>query len=273
MNAWLSRIPVLRRWWVAVAVALAPAPALAGSRVIAFAAPATEDDYVRAVVSEVAAHMEAGRNDKALAVLDAAERERPHVVFIYTRATIEELRGNCEQAAALYRQFLDHGVPPADAADARRGEDRCRAILGLPPIERDDDEADRPREPDESTETTELIVEPPPPPPPWHTDPWGGVLVFGGVAGLGAGIGLYVQSRADERATEEAVDLQSFDERSRRAERLNAAGIATMAVGSALIVGGVVRYALVGTRARRRRVAVGFGGGSRGASARVVWRF
>ncbi|MCA9709460.1 MAG: hypothetical protein KDK70_26705, partial [Myxococcales bacterium] len=112
-----------------------------------------------------------------------------------------------------------------------------------------------------------------PPTPPWHTDPWGGVLVVGGVAGLGAGIGLYVQSRADARAAQSADTLQSYDDRATRALRLDRAGIATMAIGSALIAGGVIRYVVVATRGRRSRVALVPAAGPRGLGALAAVRF
>ncbi len=220
------------------------ASAMASTTILPVAAavePEPDDVYVRDVVSRAAGHVEAGRYDEALAVLDEAERTRPYSVFIYVRATIEERRGDCERAAALYREFLEHEVPDADARDARDGEARCREALGLPA-------SDAP--PDAPTPTTDETFEEPP--PPWHTDPLGGVLVVAGVAGVGVGAGLYVQSRVDERAASTATSLQLYDDRSRRAVRLNAAGIATLAIGSALLAGGIVRYALIATRGRRR---------------------
>jgi hypothetical protein len=246
------------------------------------AAPADEAEYVRDVVGRAAAHVEAGRYQQALAVLDRAERERPLPVFVYVRATVEERRGDCERASALYREFLEHDVPAADAEDARRGQARCREALGLPAegtvvvetpagddtggeIARDaPDEVDRPA--DEAGDELEPRAS-----RRWYADPLGGVLVAGGVVGLGVGVGLFGQSRADARAAAEATGLQTFDDRAQRAERLDVAGIATMAVGGALLVGGVVRYALVGTR-ERRRVAIVPGSVRRGGLVRVtVW--
>lgn len=266
MNAWLSCI---------AALSLARG---VGPSALVLAAPVADEQYVRDAVGEVSVHVKAGRYDQALAVLDEAERERPHPVFIYTRATIEELRGDCEQAAALYREYLGHDVAEADAQDARQGEARCREALGLPPnqieTEAQGEGAGEAGAGDVSGgEGAGEPVPELPPRPAWHTDPWGGVLVGGGLAGLGAGIGIYVQSRADERAAASATSLQSFEDRSRRAVRLNGAGIATMAAGSALLVGGVVRYALVATQGRRSRVTVGPGFLPRGGLARFTLRF
>lgn len=201
-----------------------------------------EDEYVRRVVGRAAAHVDAERYDEALAVLDEAERERPLPVFVYVRATIEERRGSCERAAELYREFLEHEVPEADAEEARRGVLRCRPELG----------GDAPGREVSTGAEASTPEEPERPPRPWSADPLGASLVIAGVAGMGVGLGLYAQSRADERAARSASTLQTFEDASRRAVALNRAGIATLVVGSALLAGGAVRYAIVGTRARRR---------------------
>lgn len=226
-------------------------------RAPAWAAPAADEaEYVRDVVGRAAAHVEAGRYDQALAVLDEAERERPLPVFVYVRATVEERRGDCERAIGLYRDFLAHEVPEADAEDARRGQARCRRELGLPPEDAPAGQqpgGDEPRTDDRGTGIDRGDVEPPP--RRWYADPLGGVLAGVGVVGLGVGVGLFAAGRADARAADEAADLQTFDDRAQRAVRLDRAGIATMAVGGALLVAGAVRYAVVGTR-ERRRVAI-----------------
>jgi len=262
--------------WCCIAVASAigleclGAPSLAAAAALA---PADDDDdaYVRTVASEAAGHVKAGRYAQALAVLDRAERDRPHAVFIYVRATIEEQRGNCERAAKLYREFLGHDVPEADAHDALAGEARCREALGLPPIEASgqtppgDPIADPASDEGDSSIDTS--------PPPWHTDPVGGVLAVVGAVGLGAGVALLVQSRVDRRAAEGATELQLYDDRSQRATRLNTAGIVTLSVGAALLAGGVLRYAIVARRARRPRVSLAPGWSPLGPAASATLRF
>jgi hypothetical protein len=84
-------------------------------------------------------------------------------------------------------------------------------------------------------------------------------LVATGVVGLGVGLGLYVQGRADERGAARAEDLQAFDDHALRAIRLNQAAIATLAVASGLAVAGVIRYAVLGRRDRRRRTRMAAG--------------
>lgn len=248
----------MRGRWLGILVTLTLVP---GAVPRALAAPSSptggaEADaaYVRTVVARVAAHVEARRYERALAVLDDAERTRPHAVFVYVRATIEERRGDCERAAELYLRFLELDVPDDDAEDARRGVARCRgeAPASDPdgPAEASDEPEAAPVGPAPSSLDPDASDEPPP--RPWVADPWGGALIASGVVGVGVGVGLVAQSRSDARATASATSLQTFDELSRRAIRLNAAGIATLAVGSALLLGGVLRYALVGTRPRRQ---------------------
>jgi tetratricopeptide (TPR) repeat protein len=245
------------------------------------AAPARgEAEYVRDVVGRAAAHVEAGRYEQALAVLDEAERARPLPVFVYVRATVEERRGDCERAIVLYREFLEHEVPQADAEDARQGQARCRRTLGLPSEdsvavdtpEGDDVDRSAGAQTDRGAGDDGSDEVEPPVSRRWYADPLGGVLMAGGVVGLGVGLGLYGQSRAEARAADDASDLQTFDDRAQRAVRLDRAGIATMAVGGALLVAGAVRYALVGTR-DRRRVAIAPAGLRRGGIVQVTARF
>lgn len=287
---WMSRmrtIPMLRTTQRALLFAtLACSLAVVGRVSIAVAAPARDEAaYVRDVVGRAAAHVEAGRYEQALAVLDEAERERPLPVFVYVRATVEERRGDCERASVLYREFLAHDVPEADAEDARQGQARCREALGLPaedPVvpeppasEQAGEASDREgRDGVDGERGDEVDRGPgdgrePPRSRRWYADPLGGVLMAGGVAGLGVGLGLYVQSRSDARAADDASSLQTFDDRAQRAVRLDRAGIATMAVGGALLVAGAVRYALVGTR-DRRRVAIVPSGLRRGALVQLT---
>jgi hypothetical protein len=240
------------------------------ARAPALAAPSTDDaDYVRDVVGRAAAHVEAGRYDEALAVLDQAEHERSLPVFVYVRATIEERRGDCERAVALYREFLELEVAAEDAEDARQGVTRCGGEPEPEPVSPPDPVLPDPAPVDEPV--SEPASPAAPPPRRWYADPTGDVLVAAGVVGLGVGFGLFGQSRADARAAADAGSLQTFDDRSHRAVTLDRAGLATIAVGSALVLGGAIRWAVVGTRDRdRRRVAIVPGGSRRGAIVQLT---
>jgi hypothetical protein len=191
--------------------------------------------------------------DGALVGFEGAGGERPLPVFVYVRATIEERRGDCERAVALYLRFLELPVAEEDAADARRGVARCR---GEPPSV--------------ATPTTSPVLAPSdvdpnadappvrpdtPPARPWYADPLGTSLVAAGTVGLSVGLGLVGRSRIDARTANDATSLQVFDDHSRRAVTLDRAGITTIALGSALLLGGIIRWAVVGTRHRGRAKA------------------
>jgi hypothetical protein len=241
----------------ALALALGIAP-----RAPARAAPtADEAEYVRDVVGRAAAHVERGRFEPALAVLDEAERTRPLPVFVYVRATIEERRGDCARAVSLYRRFLELDVADEDAEDARRGMTRC-GEGPAPPVDEAMPADPRDVDPTPAPAASSSPDTPPATPPrPWWTDPLGGALVATGVVGVGTGAALLGQSRADVRAASDATSLQRFDDRSRRALVLDRAGIVTIAIGSALLLGGAVRWAVVGTRFRRHAIAQRLGPG------------
>ena len=251
---------------LATALGIAPRPPV-------LAAPAAEEaEYVRDVVGRAAAHVEAGRYDEALAVLDQAERERPLPVFVYVRATIEERRGDCERAIALYQRFLEHDVAEEDAEDARRGVARCRGEPGVVSEPDASPAGSGSPEPAVGEPASEPASHDAPPPRPWYADPTGDALAFTGVVGLAVGFGMFAQSRVDAHAAADAGSLQTFDDRSRRAVTLDRAGLATIAVGSALVLGGVIRWVLVGTR-ERRRVAIVPGTLRHGGIVQVTARF
>lgn len=215
----------------------------------------SEADYVRDVVGRAAAHVEAGRYEDALAVLDRAERERPLPVFVYVRATIEERRGNCERAVALYRRFLGLDPSKEDARDARHGMERCGEA---PPASPAAPSAASPGEPavaGSPAPRDEPVASDDPPPRRWYADPLADALAATGTAGMITGVGLVLGGRAQAREAPAAATLQGFDDRSHRAIVLDRAGLITLGIGSALVLGGVIRWAVVGTAARRRATA------------------
>jgi tetratricopeptide (TPR) repeat protein len=227
------------------------------ARLVAMLASApTPDDadataYVRAVASEAAAHVEAGRYDEAVRLLDEAEQTHSDPAFVYMRASIEGKRGNCDRAIALYRRYLKLDVPDQDAAAARRGLQRCEAKV----------EASRPSAPVQAAPAAS--VDPPSDRPPerpgtltpWYADPWGTTLAVTGAAVAVAGVALLIQTRLELGQADDAAGLAAFDEHAARAERFGAAGVATVAVGSAVAVAGIIRWAVVGARNRQSRAA------------------
>ncbi|MCA9708360.1 MAG: hypothetical protein KDK70_21095, partial [Myxococcales bacterium] len=75
------------------------------------------------------------------------------------------------------------------------------------------------------------------------------------VTALSVGTGLYLQALADDRRAAKAGTTDEFRTASQRALTLSGAGIAGFTVGSALVVGAVVRYVVVARRRPRSTTA------------------
>ncbi len=202
-------------------------------------------DPVRAAADKAAVLVGEGRYEEAMDTLDAAQKQQADPVFVFMRGVVEEERGNCQAAITHYDEFLKLGVPEVDAKEARRRRERCQRLLERP----------APSPPPPVVETPADVAPRTQPPRPWYTDPAGLTLTVVGVAGVAVGAALYTQATADARAARDATVLQLYDSRATRAERWSRAGIATMSVAGALLVAGIVRYAIVGSRPRRARRA------------------
>jgi hypothetical protein len=75
----------------------------------------------------------------------------------------------------------------------------------------------------------------------------GGLLVGLGAAGLGAGGALLIS--AELRARQATMDLSAFRAAS-AVEDQRLGGYLSIAIGGALVIGGVVRYAVLAARSR-----------------------
>lgn len=80
----------------------------------------------------------------------------------------------------------------------------------------------------------------------WYLDPLGDSLVAVGLAGTGAGVGLLVAAQLEQ--DKEAASYEEFDERQRKVRNFRIGGGVAAGVGGALLIGGIVRWVLVGTR-------------------------
>lgn len=229
-----------------LAVVLRPAPGDAARRAeAAFEA----GDY--AVAAEAAAEAYAAEGDP---------------IYLYVRAQAERFGGRCTLALAHYRQFVA-AVPRGDAAEAARANiAECEAVLAqaepapdpLAPITPADSTAPVETEPEaRPRDAGERGAH-------WARDPLGGALVGAGVVVLGIGGGLYGRAHADERAAMNATNVITYGEQIDRAYTLSRVGLPMMIMGGALVVGGVVRWAVVAGRSKR--------GGARDRSTRTRLR-
>ena len=183
-----------------------------------------------------------GRWDAASVAFAAAYDDTKDPIFLYTRAQAERRAGRCAVAIELYTQFLATHPPQESEQAALRYRDECRALLPPEP-------EPAPVPPPRTTETPEPVDAPVRAPArPWWRDPAGGVLVGTGAAGIVAGAVLVGLAHRDIDRAASAGDDRSYDERIDRAHRLEIAGGTVLAVGSALVVGGVVRWLVVRSR-------------------------
>ncbi len=200
--------------------------------------PGAEPSRPAAEAAEAALrHWEAGRYDEARKAIARAYMIEPWRQYLYARAQIERADGKCADAIEFYRLYLD-AKPPADAvALAEQGIAECEQQLANAPQPRDDDAAPR--------------LDAPPPPKPWWKDGLGLGLVTGGGVTMVVGGGLFGLVAADRRASQGSDDHAEFGRRVRRAERASVAGVTLLSIGAALFVAGVVRLAVVQSKARR----------------------
>jgi hypothetical protein len=181
-----------------------------------------------------------GRWDDASVAFAAAYDDTNDPIFLYTRAQAERRAGRCKLAIELYTQFLATKPPEKAEQAALRYRDECRALLPPEPAP-----APAPR----TTPAADTIDEPVRSPArPWWRDPAGGVLVGTGAAGIVTGAVLVGLAHRDLDRAPGASDDRSYGDRIDRAHRLEIAGGTVLAVGSALLVGGVVRWLVVRSR-------------------------
>jgi len=178
----------------------------------------------------------------------------------YAQAEALRLGGRCDQALSMYDEYLTGN--PSQAMRTRTEQlirvceeeleaTRAReAALQGPPL---------PDSPPEDA-PTELDDDPPPPPTPWYRDPAGDALVGVGLAtSIAGGVVLGLGIREGNTRGDAPSDL-AFSEQVDRANTMTLAGGVTLGIGGAVAIAGVVRWALVGRRARAVNVAIGRNG-------------
>jgi tetratricopeptide (TPR) repeat protein len=182
-----------------------------------------------------------GRFGEAAELLQELYAIDPRPEYLYSRGQALRLAGDCAGAIGALDAFLATGPPAADVEDAEQWIERCREHLGA----------------QEQSEPPPPTLEAPPedtPPPvaprrPWHRDPAAGVLLGVGLAGVAAGTGLVGGAFATAEPSRQEGQADHFD-RQRRVDRLAIAGWSVLGVGSALVVGAIVRWVVVRRRAR-----------------------
>jgi tetratricopeptide (TPR) repeat protein len=186
---------------------------------------------------------DAGRFAEAAEVLSELYAIDPRPEYLYSRGQALRLAGDCAGAIGALDAFLATAPPKDDVADAEHWIARCREHLGPqneppPPV------------------VPKTQAEAPPPAAPaqadvkWQRDPLAVSLCTVGLAGMVTGAGLVGGAFATASSDAEESMSEHVD-RQRRADRLAIAGWSVLGVGSALVVGAIVRWVVVRRRARR----------------------
>jgi hypothetical protein len=219
------------RWPAAVALAVA------ALTVAAQGLPLLKPEALELLKRGVA-HFERGELAAANEAFDAGNRLDPHPIFLYSRAQVTRVSGDCATAIKLYEAFLATAPAPRQAEAARLNIERCR--LSLPPTS-------TAAAPPASTSAVALTaaggrVEPA---PPWWRDRAGGILVGSGLTLAASGLTVWSLGRARASAARAATsydDALAKLESARTGERMQWAGVTVIAAGSALIAGAITRY-------------------------------
>lgn len=206
---------------------------------------------------------------RALVEFRAAYTIDPQPALLYAMAQAERMNGDCQRAIRLYEAYLRSGPNERQAVLARRNIERCQNELKRPspPTPAATQPTTMP------TEHQELALAPLPPRPPppvsrragWVTDWVGHGLVIGGLVVAATGVALW---QIGHRTIDDANAAPDYDTFASRAGRASTAGIeqkvgvASLAIGGALVAAGVIHYVLRGRgRPERARVAAALGPG------------
>ena len=226
------------------------------------------------LLGEAQAAFEAQDFAKAAKLLEEAYLIEPNAQLLYPWAQAERSQGNCETAITLYERFLE-SKPAKQFADAAQGNiDRCREQLeeeGAAMVVEDDEGAEDETGEDllADTEDTEPEPEVAPEPAPvkapadrgtkkpkaWFRDPVGGVLVGLGVGGVGAGAALMGIASSRAKSIGNADLNTEYEDTRDAATKLNTGGIVALSIGGALLVSGIVRWAVVARKNKQNEAS------------------
>jgi len=213
---------------------------------------------------------------------ERAHRARPDPVLLFVWAQAERLAGRCDAAVPLYREYLSLDPPDADVEVTRAAIEECGEDPDLVP--EPPDPASSGDDPDETEPLDALEPDSPDPDEglpetspddrvrPVGRDPWGHVLTWSGVVIAGVGAGLLGEAHRRRASGEQAADEQAYRDAFVGAPALSRAGIGLLAGGGALVVAGVVRFAVLGASQRRRSTRASFLV-PRVGGAGLVWSF
>jgi tetratricopeptide (TPR) repeat protein len=183
----------------------------------------------------------------AVADLEAGYALDPRREFLFAEGQAKRLAGDCTGAVALFQRFLASDPPPVQANATQIALGRCAQQMAAHP---------------EVVVVAPPAPPPPPraPPPPWWHDAWGLRLSIAGAVGVAVGTGFLIAAYGARSDAGNATNYADYDARFATAESRRNIGVTALAVGGALVAGGVVRFVLVRREARAQAsLAIGPG--------------
>ncbi len=207
------------------------------------------DPDAQALVSEAQILFSEGDFGGAAKLIEKAYLIEPVPELLFPWAQAEREQGNCRAAIDLYTRLLEE-VPQGRMADAARSnialceeempaeeeEEEMVPVVEEDPLEEEFDEPEAVPVP--KTDTQPKAKQ-------WYKDPAGGVLTGLGVVGVSAGAALLIIANGNANGAPDAPSLSDYNSQSDAALTQRNAGAGVLSVGGALLIAGVIRYALV----------------------------
>jgi tetratricopeptide (TPR) repeat protein len=168
---------------------------------------------------------------------------------LFAWAQTERKLDRCDKAIELYGKLLQMKMPDENKEAVRVQIEECKAIIAAAkPEPTPDPKPDPAPEPgvDNSTKPDPQVRDFPTSAetsPAWWENPVGGALVGLGVVAAGVGTVFLVQGKSADSDKANATTYNDYEALNDKAESRGQLGVIGLAVGGALITGGVIWYA------------------------------
>ncbi len=239
--------------------------------------PRNKQQTIKAHMNRATKAHKAGKFEVALTELEAAYELEPQPKLLFAIAQVQAKLDRCDGAIENYKKFLDTTKDKQKKSIVKQAIDACEKKIASAAVE-----ATPPPSP-EPEPTPAPMPEPTPAPPaepliehddsplpaatpvattttttahsPWYKDVLGDVLVVGGLGAGVASVLLYTKARGELDDAEGASSLASYEQLVSKAHDHRTYSIILGGAAGALVVSGIVRYALHGS-GEKRTVAI-----------------
>lgn len=206
-----------------------------------------------------------GRFADAAKAFGEAYEQTGKTNFLFAQAQAERFAGDCHAALTHYDEYLrSDDTSPEGREEAEGGGEECHEALEargetwLAPIAEPEPEEPAPLSPEEPLRQDDETDpdEEPDDRPKWPRDKLAIGLVAGGAVVAGVGFALLGAGVRLDRGAGDAPTERTFETDLDRSVVFHRAGIGIAAVGGAVLLGGVIRWAIVAKREKESSVAL-----------------